>query len=87
MGEVKGHCLPGSSIVGGTVVDDVVDHRGIDSGHRTTGQREGEETINTQHSSNTNTTHGKHNIDGALTRYKVYFSEREFIPGRTTGSG
>ena len=79
---MKGYCLPGSSIVGGgTVVDDVVDHRGIDSGHRTTGQREGEETINTQHSRNTNTTHGKHNVDGALMRYKVYCSEREFICG------
>ena len=27
-------CLPGSSIVGGTVVDDIVDHRGIGIGHR-----------------------------------------------------
>ena len=34
MGEVKGQCLPGSSIVGGTVVDDVVDHKGIDIGRR-----------------------------------------------------
>ena len=35
MGEVKGHCLPGSSMKrGGTVVDDVVDHRGIRSGRR-----------------------------------------------------
>ena len=33
LGEVKGHCLPGSSIVGG-VVDDVVDHRGIGIGRR-----------------------------------------------------
>ena len=33
MGEGKWLCLPGSSIVEG-VVDDVVDHRGIDTGRR-----------------------------------------------------
>ena len=32
--EVKGHCLPGSSTVGGTIVDDVVDHRDIGSDRR-----------------------------------------------------
>ena len=48
-GEVKGHCLPGSSMVGGTIVDDVVDHRGIDSGRRDYQTiREGWETINTR---------------------------------------
>ena len=41
-GEVKGHCLPESSIVGGTVIDDVVDHRGIGIGLRDYRKREGE---------------------------------------------
>src|SRR3954469_4234838 len=34
LGEGRRHCLPGSSIVGGTVVDDVVDHRGNCIGRR-----------------------------------------------------
>ena len=74
-------CLEARWKKGGTVVDDVLKHRGISIGRRTTGQREGGETINTQHSSNTNTTHGKHNVDGALTQYTVYCSEREIHPG------
>ena len=34
MGEEEWLCLPGSSTVGGTIVDEVVDHRGIDIGRR-----------------------------------------------------
>ena len=34
MGEGKWLCLPGSSTVGGMIVDDVVDHRGIDIDRR-----------------------------------------------------
>ena len=50
MGEEEWLCLPCSSRVGGTIIDDVVDHRGIDSGRRYYRTiREGGETINTKH--------------------------------------
>ena len=48
MGEVKGYCLPESSTVGGTIVVDVAEHRGIGIGRRDYRTiKEGEETINT----------------------------------------
>src|SRR4051812_3634524 len=66
--------------------------RSRSQGHRQRSSRlpdkeRGEETINTQHSKNTNTTHVKHNVDCALTQYKVYCSEREFIRGELPAPG
>ena len=50
MGEEDWLCLPGSSTVGGIIVDDVVDHRGIGIGRQDYQTiKEGGETINTKH--------------------------------------